>query len=138
MYQVYRNLASILILVSFIFGVTLSESHAAPPAQGPSDSSDQALLNRLNQASGGTVRISYHGETGKVSFIGTTPNRSIKQPSVQGVALSAEDAARSFLKGYGKLFGLRDPDNELALMQELTTNDHRAFVRFQQTHRKKN
>lgn len=108
---------------------TPTSGQAAPPAQGPLG---ESLIDRLNQETGGTVRISYHDQTGKVRFIGTSPDNSIDQPSILGANPTIEEAGQGFLSTYGKLFGLKEPDKELKVMREQTLDDGRAFVRFQQ------
>ena len=58
------------------------------------------LLNQLQQASGGSLRISYHTETGKVRFMGTTPEKFIAQPATLAENATPETAARGFLNAY--------------------------------------
>jgi hypothetical protein len=133
--QLYRKLIVLFGILVLLFGVPYL-GQAAPPVQEPPPgfAGDAALIDRLSRETDGAVRISYHAETGKVRFIGTSPNRSIAQPSILGVDATTEEAARGFLATYGKLFGLKDPQNELTLMKERTLDKGRAFVRFQQTH----
>jgi bacillolysin len=133
--RLYWHLTILVGILILLLGMPYL-GQAAPPAQGPlpSDYSEKELVNRLKQETDDTVRISYHAETGKVRFIGATPGRSITQPSILGVDATTEEAARGFLATYGKLFGMKDSQNELAVMKERTLDDGRAFVRFQQTY----
>ncbi|MCR4407572.1 MAG: M4 family metallopeptidase [Anaerolineae bacterium] len=78
------------------------------------------------------MRISYHAETGKVRFIGTSSDRPITQPAVLAASASPEVAARGFLDTYGQLLGLTDQAQELAVMRSKTVDRGRSFVRFQQ------
>lgn len=131
LYRIFVILVTILIVL-----VTIPDSsQAAPPAQGPSTSSDAVLLDTLNQQTDGDVRISYHTETGKVRFIGTTPDRAITDLSVQGIGISAEDAARGYMNVYGQLFGLSNQSEELVVIKTSDAEQGRSFVRFQQNYR---
>jgi Zn-dependent metalloprotease len=78
--------------------------------------------------------MSYHAETGKVRFIGVSPDRSIAQPSVLGTDASPEEAGRAFLTTYGQLFGLKDQAQELTVIREKAADRGRSFVRFQQVY----
>lgn len=86
----------------------------------------------LRQETDGTMRISYHSETGKVRFIGTDREHPMPQPSSLTVNTSVDDAARQFLAAYGSAFGLKDQAQELAVISSNSTEDGRAVVRFQQ------
>ena len=92
------------------------------------------LIEELRQATGGEVRISYHSETGMVRFLGTTTEAAIAQPWLAASEVSADLAARSFLSDYGSLFGIADPEQQLALMTERALDDGRSVVRYQQTY----
>ena len=120
--------ASVLILLLAI----LDLGQAQGPPTNPTDNS---LIDRLRRESAGPVRISYHAETGRVRFIGAAPDRAIKQPATLGPRVTPEQAGRGFLATYGRLFGLNNPNRELAVMKMRTLDDGRSFVRFQQLYR---
>jgi bacillolysin len=105
---------------------------AGPPPPG---NSDAALVEQLQDAADGELRISYHAETGRVRFIGTSPGRPIAQPSILAAGASTEAAARGFLSVYGELFGLKDQAQELRVMREKPADGGRSFARFQQVYR---
>jgi len=94
------------------------------------------LVQSLQQQTEGSVRISYHAETGMVRFIGTDPSHPIPQPGKMTDNTSAEEAARLFLISYGSLFGLSDPNTELTVMGVQATDLGHSFVRFQQVYNK--
>jgi len=123
----------VLLVVSLILPV-----QAGPPGQGPSPRppgpTDETLIGQLQQETDDKTRISYHAETGKVRFIGTSPDRPIAQPAVLAVSASPEEAARGFLATYGQLFGLTDPARELTVMRSKIVDRGRSFVRFQQVY----
>jgi bacillolysin len=133
--QLYRSLAILTVVLILLIGMPWL-GQAAPPAQGPPPPRppSEMLIDRLKQETDGAVRISYHPETGKVRFIGVSPDRTIAQPSILGVGASPEEAARGFLATYGVLFGLKDPFSELTVMKEGMLEGDLAFVRFQQTY----
>jgi Zn-dependent metalloprotease len=116
---------SLLILVLILIPIKVLSS------QAPVD-----LVQALRQQTDGSVRISYHAETGKVRFIGTDPSHPIPQPGKIDANASPEDAARQFLATYGSLFGLSDPALELTVMRVQAADQGRSFVRFQQVYNK--
>ncbi|MFQ5814476.1 MAG: M4 family metallopeptidase, partial [Anaerolineae bacterium] len=109
-----------------------------PPSQGPtpmtSGPADAVLIDRLQQSTGGKVRLSYHARTGKVRFIGTDLEHPIPQLIELATAATPEQAARQFLDTYGQLFGLTDQAQELTVMHTKTADRGRPFVRFQQVY----
>ncbi len=121
------KLTSLLLLSALIWASLSVGAQAAPGQAG-----DSALLAQLEQASGGTVQIARHAETGKVRFLALDSARPLPQQAALASA-TPEQVSRAFLSTYGQLFGLRDPQRELTLMgQERTAG--RAFVRFQQVY----
>ncbi len=131
--RLYRSLAALTILLILAMELPYP-GQAAPPAQGPQPPglSSETLIAQLQQGTGGTLRIAYHAETGKVSFIGASPDRPISRPAALKMSASTAEAAYGFLATYGKLFGLTDPAGELSVMRERTFDGGRAFVHFQQ------
>ena len=93
---------------------------------------DPQLVKELEKASSGRADIAYHSKTGYVRFMGT----DLQNPIPTGLPSDAapEDAARTFLSTYGKLFGITNQRQELAVMREKTIDGNRSFVRFQQKH----
>jgi bacillolysin len=128
-----RFVASMLTLTAVL--VSSSVAQAEPQPQGPVPSNTVQLLDRLAQSTGGKSRVSYHSETGKVRFIGATPERPVGRPA--GIAASAqpEVAARGFMGEYGKLFGLNNPAAELRTMRVQSGDQGRSSVRFQQVYK---
>jgi len=80
------------------------------------------------------LEVVYHSETGKVRFIATKSGAAMPQPKMLGQQVSPEVAARTFLSGYGELFGLMDESEELTIMKSKNLKDGRSFARFQQVY----
>lgn len=104
----------------------------APAAAAPMG--DDALVRQLRDASGGHARIDKLEGTGKVRFVGTPAGKAIRRPSGVTASTAPETAARAFLKGYGRLFGVRDTARELKFAKARTGTGGVRTVRFQQVH----
>jgi hypothetical protein len=110
------------------------EGESAAVAPMPPPAADQALLDRLQEATGGTARVSYHAYTGQVRFFGTQAGQPLPRPEALAPDAPPEAAARAFLAEYGPLFGLSDQAQELAVLRQQEVEGGRAFMRFQQVH----
>ena len=124
-------ITALFLVVSLILPAQAGPPEQGPPP-GPPGLTDEVLVGQLQQETGGKVRISYHAETGKVRFIGTSPDHPITQPAVLAADASPEMAARGFLIAYGQLFGLTDQAQELTVICCKPADRGRSFVRFQQ------
>ena len=131
----FRTIKKIILLALCICSLMWGTASFAQTGQPTPQLREETLLNQLQQNSTGGLRISYHNETGKVRFIGTTPGSLISQPAFLTAAATPEEAARGFLNSYGLLFGLTNPSLELTVMKERVEENGRSFVRFQQTYR---
>lgn len=120
----YQNLIGLLL---FLICVLLPLS-----AQADNIKADPSLLKQLKQITSDRADIAYHAKTGYVRFIGA----DLQNPIPTGLPSDAapEDAARTFLSTYGKLFGITNQKQELAVMREKTIDGNRSFIRFQQKH----
>jgi bacillolysin len=125
------RMVGVLVACLLMTGGLTAPAQAGPPPPGPSDA---PLLEQLNQESQGLLRISYHAETGKVRFVGASPDHPIAPPALLAASASPEMAARGFLDVYGQLFGLRDQARELTVMRERSADRGRSFMRFQQVY----
>ncbi|MEW5958384.1 MAG: DUF4350 domain-containing protein [Chloroflexota bacterium] len=139
--QFYRYLGILAGFLVLLLELPVSAQGPPPPWRGrtpsaqelpPLEPPDKGLIERLNQETGGQVRIAYHHQTGRVRFIGASPERTIPQPAILGVDPTPEEAARGFLATYGQLFGLTGPERELTVLKRRAPGEGRAFVRFQQ------
>lgn len=107
-----------------------------PHATAPLPAADQPLLERLQAASQGGVRVSYHAATGKVRYIGVDRQHPLVVAGRSAASgPTAEGAARAFVAQYGALFGLVDPAAELSVLGQTASAAGRTAVRFQQMHR---
>ena len=123
------SLALIVICVLLIASQGLAPQSLAASPQAV----EQALLNRVAERTGGRDEVAYHGETGKVRFIGTDQQHPLA-PTADLRAASPEQAARSVLGEYAPLLGLRDASKDLRLLSQHPAGAGRSFVRFQQTY----
>ncbi len=98
------------------------------------DAAGQALLDRLQDGTGGRLRISYHPLTGRVDYLGTEMGYPMPQPIAVSAGVEPEEAARAYLSVYGPLFGLTDEAYELSVTRVRSADRGRSFVRFQQVH----
>ncbi|MFZ3065949.1 MAG: M4 family metallopeptidase [Nitrospirota bacterium] len=122
--EFYQNLIGLLLfLICFLLPLS---------AQAENIKADPSLLKQLKQITSDRADIAYHAKTGYVRFIGA----DLQNPIPTGLPSDAapEDAARAFLSTYGKLFGITNQKQELAVMREKTIDGNRSFVRFQQKH----
>jgi Zn-dependent metalloprotease len=134
-----RATAVLLVLLVGVLTIPAYAGPPEPPVQGPELPPSDGMVDVSaagSQASDveGAAVVSYHAETGRVRFIGTRPGQSIAPPTMLSAGGSPEAAARGFMAVYGELFGLRDQDQELALMRVRAADRGRSFVRFQQVY----
>ena len=133
MKRIFQMFAGIVAL-TFVVAIASPGVQASNQGPGPQEP-ESPLLQQLQQATGGKLRISRHAETGKVSFLGASPQTAIAQPALAPHMTAPEPAARAFLQEYGALFGVSDAEEELTVLAERSLEDGRSFVRFQQAHR---
>lgn len=112
--------------------VSLISIGSAAPLQG--QTLEEALLHHLQQEARGNLHVSYHRETGRVRFLGTSAEQAIAQPTQRAGNVAPEVAALAFMEAYGSLFGVDDAATELSLMRSETVENGRSFTRFQQMH----
>jgi bacillolysin len=127
-----------LLLIGLLSLLTLN-SHVVAQARGAlgapiSQGNGNGLEDRLRQATGGNVRISYHARTSTVSFIGADQDHPIGRPAGLSSNASPEALARAFLDTYGPLFGVKDQSQELRLKRVKDNERGHSMVRLQQTH----
>ena len=79
------------------------------------------------------ARLDYHRKTGRLSFLGTQPGLPLQVPGVSPT-LAAKTNAMLYLRAYGPLFGISNPDLELGVKQQRHSANNRAMVRYQQLH----
>lgn len=131
MYRFKQRRFGVATAVFALLTTLISFALAAPASW---QQSPESLINQLSQSSGGQLRVSYHRETGRVRFLGTTPDHAIAQTFPNAAEVSPEMAARAFLQSYGSLFGLQNAQEELVVMKEQTVENGRSFTRFQQVY----
>lgn len=131
MYRFMQRRVGVTTAVFALLTTLISLTLAAPASW---QQSPETLINQLSQASGGQLRVSYHDETGKVRFLGTTPDHAIAQTFPNAADVSPEMAARAFVQSYGSLFGLQNGQDELVVMKGQTEENGRSFTRFQQVY----
>jgi len=123
---------TVILLLAYAAAGRHSQTVAGAPNPSPARENP---LDRLRQAVGGSLHISYHPATGKVRFIGTDGLQAIPRPGAVASTATPEEAARGFLKAYGSLFGLTNPEQELVLMRSQGIGSGRSATRFRQVYR---
>lgn len=125
--RICASITALLVCASIGLNVQAQRLKPTPPSQSP-------LVQQLRAATDEQVRISYHDMTGKVRFVGTTPDHAIAPPA-QLRGATPEQAARAFLTTYGALFGTEDQAQELRVSSTRSAGRDRAVVRFHQVYR---
>lgn len=119
-----------VLLVALIFnGAAAHAQGPVPPKPSPQ------LIEQVLQATQGQARISYHGQTNHVRFIGTSPDYPILHPATLANNATPEVAARALMQAYGSLFGLTDQSSELQLVRIRNLDRGRSNIRFQQVYK---
>lgn len=122
-----------LVIPTGVRMIVSAQEGSTGGSTGPSpDQSDAA--STASFPSSGKVTVTYHSDTGKLSFVSAEAGTSIPQPGVLPADATADEAARNFLAAYGSGFGIQDPVNELKVLKESATADGRTFVRYQQVY----
>src|SRR5262249_13509055 len=116
--------------VALLFNaVAVQAQGPVPPKPAPQ------LIEQVRQFTQGQARISYHGQTNQVRFIGTSPDRPIPRPASVATNAAPEEVARAFMQIDGSVFGLTDPSSDLQLMRTKNLDGGRSHVRFQQVYK---
>lgn len=125
--RVCLSIAVLLVCASIGFNVQAQPLRPAAPGESP-------LVQQLRAATSEQVRISYHDETGKVRFLGTTLDHPVAPPAQLVANATPEQAARAFLDSYGQLFGTADQARDLRVSRASSAGRGRSLVRFQQVY----
>ncbi|MCI0520266.1 MAG: M4 family metallopeptidase [Chloroflexi bacterium] len=115
--KLFFILTSIVTLVSLVI----------PVAIGNGSSSQVALAQKLRQETG--AEITWNPLTGKAGFVrGAISLQSMRLPSGAG----PQDRALTFIRQYANLFGVQEPDDELALDGVVVDSFGQTHVTFRQ------
>lgn len=115
-----RRIFSILAIIMFCIMSFINPGFAAMDPMRTQQSDDPG------------VRVDYHSETGKLVFVGASPESPIEVQAAMDEGMSLDDRAMAVLGVYGEDFGLKNPTQELRLMRERTVDKDRSSVRYQQ------
>ena len=80
------------------------------------------------------IRADYHEQTGKLTFLGASPQSPVVIQGALAAGLAPEGRARAAVEVYGPSFGLRNPSGELQQLGIPTSERGRTSVRYQQVH----
>jgi len=80
------------------------------------------------------IRADYHEQTGKLTFLGASPQSPVVIQGALAAGLAPEGRARAAVEVYGPSFGLRNPSGELQQLGIPTSDRGRTSVRYQQVH----
>jgi len=123
------------IALVFMIIVSLIIPMPSYQASGPTEPlPPEEALQTLQALSSGKVEIDYNNETGLTRSVRTTLRYPIEQDLSFFDRLQVDEPAKSFLAKYGSLFGVSNPEEELALMKVDSSSDEHTFVRFQQVY----
>jgi len=96
--------------------------------------SAMAERGQVELGDGEGIRRDYHGETGKLSFIGADPDSPIEIPGAMVQGLSPTSRSNEILAVYGREFGLSNPSQDLQLSSVQSQDNGRSSTRYQQVH----
>ncbi len=109
------------------------------PAWGAMDKDPR--LSELEQGSGTKLHYSRNARTGAVRSLWTEPGQAILSHAISpglppevAAAMTPQTAAMNFMGKYGALFGIKNPDRELAVKRTKVADQGRSFIRLQQLH----
>ncbi|HNT78295.1 MAG TPA: M4 family metallopeptidase, partial [Anaerolineae bacterium] len=110
---------NVLAVVAMLLSVLPVQ--AAAPAMPDKQPTQQATggddpLRRLQDATGGTVRVSTNDATGVANFVSLPAGALPAFKLARQEKAVATDRAQAFFKEYGGLFGIRDAGSELQLL----------------------
>ncbi len=124
--------AALVALVASLTATVPAEAQVPPPV----GRADEAQLAQKLEADGAAdAARALHADTGKVRFVGATPDHPIRRKPGVTPGDPPERAARAFLADYGPLFGVADQARDLRLMGTTAGQRGQASTRFRQTHR---
>jgi Zn-dependent metalloprotease len=132
MRQVFLN-----VLIIFVIAATLalgvgSSVAAKGSSQEPKPPDPAEFL--ADQCLDPHGQVTFQALTGKINFVGTSPNQPIQQPIESLRSATPEEAARGYLSTCGSLFGLSNQADELIVKRQNKVEDGRSVFRFQQTY----
>ncbi len=133
--KAYQKLFQIVIILLLTSSFSLSSVNAQVP--GPTVPPKDGSSGQLSPSQAGLpedFHLERHSGTGMVRLLISKSGRALPQPGNLSADTSPVEAAHSFLDVYGKLFGLHESRQQLQVMRQLTLEDGRDFVRFQQLH----
>lgn len=126
----FASVFALLVVCVSSFVMSAQAAEVPAPALTPAQQNG-ALLERLQQAAGGNVRVSQHTETGKLRFLATDPQQPVQRSAQLAANVSGEQAARDFLATYGTLFGVNDQARDLRTVRSRRVRTD-VVTRFQQ------
>jgi bacillolysin len=100
----------------------------------PSGISAAQSIRSSHAQSGPRIEVRVSEETGKVSFLGSSPGASIQRPASVSASDHPASIARSFMDRFGDRFGVRNQATDLSVESVDRVTGGRSVVRFQQLH----
>jgi Zn-dependent metalloprotease len=80
------------------------------------------------------IRVAYHPETGRLTFLGSRPDQPIIVRSATAKGMLSEDRAVSLMNNFGQLFGIYDVGAELRTVASSTDIKSITLTEFQQVY----
>src|SRR5690606_38194642 len=95
-----QALRDLVLIAAILLSSALPLAGQPALAQEGATAREATLLAQLEQAGGGSLRISYHSETGRVRFLAGESGRPLTQAFAGPQDASPEADARAFLARY--------------------------------------
>lgn len=130
--RIGRLFVPAMFFAVLLFLIAGSASRTEAQSRDGSTSEDEQRISQLRDDG---AQVKTHSETGKVRFIGTSPDNAIGRPQALSASDSAESVARAHLDNYGQVFGIEDEAQELRVKKEKEAEKGRSVVRFEQVHK---
>ena len=132
MYMMRAPVVMFLSVILLLGGLVVSTPRLVGAETGFGAHSDEAAVVAGLKNRG--ARVSYHRRTGMVNFIGIDRQAPVYLSTVSP-AFSTADNAMAVMHTYGRLFGIRNPAQELKVKKQRASADGRSMVRYQQLYR---
>jgi Zn-dependent metalloprotease len=120
------------ILVLLVATLGLGAAASGQGGQGSQKGVDPELIKSLKQTARGSVSVTIKKSTKFVGFVRSGRNGDLL-PAVQGS--SAAEKASAFLRAYGGLFGVRNPNTELITSSSSKDSYGATHLSYEQTYK---
>jgi len=124
--------SSVILLLIFMAGSVVQASEFGDVSQ--QDMANDNPMQSTSVTPKENHRVHRDPETGKALFLTTPAGKPIARSAALAHGVTSQEAAISYLRSYGGLFGLKAPERELRLMREKSGDRGRSSIRYQQVY----